>query len=66
MWVESPKKNKQYAVELNQKRMKEVKETVAQFVKDKRNQYLTNKKGSDIMDYEVWLYGESYDKHSTK
>ena len=36
--LKSPKRNKQYADELTQMRMKEVKETVAQFVKDKRNQ----------------------------
>lgn len=38
VWVESPERSKQCADELTQMRMKEVKETVAQFVKDKRNQ----------------------------
>ena len=61
-------KHKQCADELTQMRMKEVKETVAQFVKYERNQikYLTIKKGCGIMDYEVWLYGDNYNPHSTK
>ena len=56
--------------------MKEVKETVAQFVKDKRNQKILDNqerlwynvcmKGGHGMDIDDMIFGGDFDKHSTK
>jgi hypothetical protein len=68
----------QYAVEPQQKmRMKEVKETVAQFVKDKRNQIILGNQerlwyngsmrgGYEMYDIDDMIYNEDYKVHSTK